>query len=177
MTLWIAAAWMVTVGSLGLLATALVLRLRAYRRSAGQGAAGVVSFSMERYRPMARLLADDDFAFLAAQPGYRPQIGSRLRRARRQVFRIYLRELAADFHRLHAAARLALVNSPAEHAELVGILMRQQVFFWRAMAGVEFRLTLDQVGLGKVDASGLMDAFEQMRVDLARFSAPQPAAG
>jgi len=45
------------------------------------------------------------------------------------------------------------------------------------MAGVEFRLTLDQVGLGKVDASGLMDAFEQMRVDLARFSAPQPAAG
>jgi hypothetical protein len=177
MSVWVAAAWMVTGGSVALLTAAVVLRLNAYRRSAGQPAAEAVDFSMDRYQPMAKLLADDDFVFLEAQPGYRASIGSQLKRGRRQVFRLYLGELASDFHRLHAEARLSLVNSPAEHAELVGILMRQQLVFWRAMAGVEFRLTLDQLGIGKVDVSGLMDAFEGMRLDLARFSTPQPVVG
>jgi len=177
MTIWIAGAWAVSAGSAGLLATAVVLRLRTYWRTAGEPAQTSVEFSMDRYRPMATLLAEDDFEFLASQAGYKRQIGVQLRKSRRQVFRMYLRELASDFQTLHAAARQALVNSPAEHAELVGILMHQQLVFWRMMAAVELHLTLGQLGLGKVDVSGLVDAFEGMRQDLARFATPQMAAG
>src|SRR5258708_34531219 len=91
--------------SLGVLA---ILRLRAYRGSEAplevRPGNRVLSFSMQRYQPMAMLLTDDDLLFLAAQPGYRPKMGKNFRRERRRIFRMYLRELAGDFHRLHAAA-------------------------------------------------------------------------
>src|SRR5215471_20655160 len=85
-----------------LLLTLWATRWRAYRSDVdGQLEAGSDEFSLARYEPMGRLLAEEDFVFLAAQPGYRPEIGAKLRRERRQIFRLYLRELSRDFHRLH----------------------------------------------------------------------------
>jgi hypothetical protein len=130
------------------------------------------AFSLARYRPMARLLAEDDFLFLAAQPGYRPEVGAKLRRERRHIFRLYLRELACDFHRIHAGARALVAQSGDQHAELVGLLVRQQVTFWRSVAVIELRLLAQGAGLGKVEVWGLVEAVDTMRRELARFAGP-----
>src|SRR5438105_538368 len=56
--------------------------------------------SLDKYRPMERLLQEDDFRFLANQPGFSPQLGRRFRTERRRIFRGYLRNLRKDFARI-----------------------------------------------------------------------------
>jgi hypothetical protein len=46
------------------------------------------------------------------------------------------------------------------------VLMRQQITFLRAMAGIEIRLALSPVGLVRVDAGKLIQAIEAMRREL-----------
>ncbi len=125
---------------------------------------------------MAGLLADDDLMFLQAQPGYRAAMGTRWKRERRRIFRLYLRELKNDFRRLHAQARELVAQSGADSADLVEVLMKQQITFSRATTALEFRLALEAMGIGKVDVAPFMQLIEAMRVDLARRTAPQPAA-
>jgi hypothetical protein len=153
----------------------LTMRLRAYRAAERGSSSGTPEFSITRYQPLNRLLGDEDFLFLAAQPGYRPEIGKKFRRERRRVFRLYLNELAGDFRCLHARARAMVAESQEQHVELVGLLLRQQLRFWRAMAAIELRLTMHQLGVGKVDVRTLVDAFESMRLDLVRISRLQAA--
>jgi hypothetical protein len=181
MTSFVAVA-SVAVGSALLFAGVLiVVRLLAYRTVADRAQNETAGFSLARYEPMARLLLEEDFLFLASQPGYRPEIGAKWRRERQRIFRLYLRDLAQDFQRLHAEARAVVADSRAESSELVGVLMRQQIAFWRAMAGIELRLWMNQLGLGKAGltkagARGLVESIEAMRRDLARFAAPLSAA-
>jgi len=175
MTSWQVIGWMITGGSVALLLAALTaMRWRAYR-SEPDHEDGFGEFSLARYRPMEQLLAEEDFLFLAAQPGYRPEIGAKLRRERRRIFRLYLRELTRDFQRLHADARSMVADSTAEHSELVGVLLRQQLTFRLRLAALKLRLALGGLGLGKVDVRGFVEAIEAMRLDLARFSAPASA--
>jgi hypothetical protein len=176
MTGWVAASWVVTVGSIVVVSATIAgiwLRRRRNQEADDFGESG--GFSLSRYQPMEHLLSEEDFAFLASQPGYEPKIGARWKRGRRRLFRLYLDELKSDFRRLHIQARVMAANADAESAELVGILMRQQVMFWRAMAGLELRLVLRTAGIGKVDIRPLIELIEAMRVDLARFSEPRTA--
>jgi tryptophan 2,3-dioxygenase len=176
MTGWIAAGWVVTAGSIVVLSATIAWIWWQRRGEQAAGEFGESSgFSISRYQPMEHLLSEEDFAFLASQPGYEPEIGARWQRERRRIFRLYLDELKRDFRRLHAEARVMAANADAESAEMVGILMRQQVTFWRAMAGLELRLALRAAGIGKVDVRPLIELLEAMRVDLAHFSAPQAA--
>lgn len=89
-----------------------------------------------RNEPMTRLIENADL-----------QIVGRRDRTQRRVVRVYLRETARDFRRLHAEARALVAESPEQYSDLVGVLMRQQVTFLRAMAGVEIRLALSAAGL------------------------------
>lgn len=125
-------------------------------------------FSPGRYQPMARLLASDDIEFLRRRVCRRSGIVERWDGARRRVFRLYLSDLAADFHALHAEARALVAESPEQYSDLVGVLMRQQVAFWRAMAGVRARLVLHGLGLGQVDARPLVTALDNMRLEIER---------
>jgi hypothetical protein len=175
MASWAVVGSIVTSIAVTLLLLALAAMLfRAYRREPGGGVNGEGldsdQFSLARYEPMGKLLADEDFLFLAAQPGYRPEIGTELRRERRRIFRLYLRELSGDFHRLHAEARRMVSASTSDQSELVALLLRQQLAFWRGMAAIEVRLALG--GLIAVDAQGLIESIEAMRVALARLSVP-----
>src|SRR5271170_4999896 len=56
----------------------------------------------------ASLLSDEDFDFLATLPGYKPEIGEKLQCHHEQILRLYLRELAREFHNVHAEAREAV---------------------------------------------------------------------
>jgi len=132
----------------------------------------IAAFSLDRYQPMGRLMAEEDLVFLKSQPGYRPEIGDRWKRERRRIFRLYLAELKADFHRLHAHARELVAGSQADSAGLVDVLMKQQFTFLMATTALEFRLVLEWIGIGKVDVKPLMELLEAMRVDLAQRTAP-----
>lgn len=132
-------------------------------------------FSMARYEPMGRLLCEEDLQFLKAQPGYNAKIGREFSRERRRIFRLYLRELAQDFHRLHVHARAVVASLAADHSPLVGMLIRQQLRFWYEMAAIEIRLSLSWTGLGSINATGLIHALASMQADVSRISSPSAA--
>ena len=154
-----------------------MIDLLSYQRSRGQeGSADQdAEFSMCRYEPMGRLLREDDLQFLKAQPGYSAKIGREFSRERRRIFRLYLRDLAQDFHRLHAHARAVVASLPAESSPLVGMLIRQQFRFWYEMGAIEMRLSLSWTGLGSVNASELINALAAMQAEVSRLSAPSAA--
>src|SRR5579863_76704 len=62
--------------------------------------------SVERYRPMMRLLDGGDVEFLRTQPGFTPMMVTRLRIQRCKIFRGYLRSLTGDFNRVCFAIKL-----------------------------------------------------------------------
>jgi hypothetical protein len=147
-----------------LFAMAMLVRLFPYRsgpeREPGQ------EFSEKRYAPMVRMLAAEDFDFVASHPGYRVAIASKLRRSRRRVFRLYLRELAKDFHGLHALARQMAAVSGEERAGLVDGLIRQELAFWRTMIAIEFRMMTPGLAPG-IEVRALVMGLEAMRAELS----------
>jgi len=176
MTFSVGFGWIVTVGSLiGLFWLLARLKLGRSQRAASVNE-DFEGFSLARYQPMARLLAnDEDLNFLRLQPGYRPEIGVRWERERRRIFRCYLSELKTDFRHLHAQARELVADSEAASADLVEILMKQQITFMRATMALECRLLLQRVGWAKPDIAPLLQLIEAMRADLAQRTSPLPA--
>ena len=165
---WMLAAGAIA-GALGLLLIALLtIRLLAYRASAPvcAGEVELERIPFRRYAPAMRLLSREDLDFLAQQPGYRASIGRKLRKTRRRIFRKYIRELAADFHRIHASARRIAAESPDPNSDLVAKLMRQQMQFWWAMLRLELRMFAP--GLGKIDMTALLTAIDEIRIDALR---------
>jgi len=167
-------AWAVTVGSLAGLLWVLTRMILRRRRSSATLFSDGTGFSLDRYQPMGRLMAEEDLVFLKSQPGYRAEMGTRWKRERRQIFRLYLAELKADFRGLHAHARELVAGSGADSAALVEVLMKQQVTFLMATTALEFRLALQQAGVGRVDITPLIELVEAMRMDLAQRTAPHP---
>ena len=169
-------AWVVTVGSLaGLLWVLTRMILRRRRSAATPDSDETAGFSLDRYLPMGRLMAEEDLVFLKSQPGYRAEMGERWKRERRRIFRLYLAELKADFRRLHAHARELVAGSDADSAALVEVLMKQQLTFLMATTALEFRLALQGIGVGRVDITPLIELVEAMRADLAQRTAPHAA--
>jgi hypothetical protein len=125
-----------------------------------------------KYRPMERLLGEEDFRFLASQPGFTPKLGRRLRTERRQIFRGYLRCLSRDFHSISAACRMLMVHSAEDRAELASSLMQQQFMFGLGMLAVEGRLILHAAGIGTVDVRGLVESLETMQTQVRILLAP-----
>ncbi len=122
--------------------------------------------SIARYRPMERLLAEDDFRFLASQPGVDKRMLRRLRSERRKVFREYLACLSRDFSLVGAALRLMMMCSAQDRPDLAGILYKQQALFAVGMLAIQGRLLLHACGLGTVDVRGLVRSMEFMRLEL-----------
>lgn len=129
-------------------------------------------FSLARYEPMKRLLAEEDITFLKSKPGVTPALIRRFRAQRRKAFRAYLSELAADFNRLHRQARLIVAAAPEEYADLVGVLMRAQVRFYRALALAEMGLAAHAIGVYWIDLEGLLGPIESLHRALYRPAEP-----
>lgn len=129
-----------------------------------------VEFSAARYEPMARLLCEEDLLFLKSQPGFRPEMAKKFNRERRRIFRLYLHDLAQDFHRLHARALELAAGLPAEHSPLIGMLLRQKARFWYEIAALELRLSLDLTVAAH--ARGLVQALASMQAEISMAAAP-----
>jgi len=163
--------------SLGPIAVALVFL---YRKLSSQSNSEVavdecLVLSLEKYRPMERLLREQDFLFLAAQPGFSPRLGRRFRTERRRIFRGYLRNLKRDFGRVSLAFRILIVHSVEDRGDLASSLMRLRVMFALGMLAVEGRLLLHAAGLGTVNVSGLVESLETMQVQMRMMLIPPQA--
>ena len=130
------------------------------------------AISADRYRPMLRLLSDEDLSFVSANGNLRKTLRAR----RRELFRRYLRCLTRDYAWLLAGVRSAMVQSGMDRPDLARALAKNRTLFMITIYKVEFRLALHAVGMGKVDISGLVDALEALRSQVSALSAAAPLA-
>lgn len=152
----------IALAAFGLL---FLLKIRSLQAAAADRA---VSLSADRYRPMLRLLSDDDLAIVSADS----RLKSKLRAGRRELFRGYLRCLARDYALLLAGVRLAIVHSGVDRPDLTKALAKNRIRFAFAMCKVEFRLAMHAAGVGRVDISGLVEALETLRAQVSVLSSP-----
>ena len=166
------------VGALVLIASALFIwTVASSTRVRGVDPDWLRSFSLATYRPMARLLSEDDIRFLKSQPGYEPKMEKVLRSGRRRIFRTYLRSLGLDFNRLHLALRLVVLHSPEDRPDLAAALIKQKLLFFAGLVAVHVRLQLYGLGIGTVDVSHLLATLDTMRSELqALVPAPVQSA-
>ncbi len=184
---WITAGTLVSAGLVATASAALIfavwmaMRLRGYRSVRGeQPPNGQGALSPSTYDFMS-LLSDEDFDFLASLPGYKPEIGKKLRLHHERILRLYLRELAQEFHGVHAEAREIVATAGEEHAPAVGLLMRQQLVFWRSMARIELSFAIPGFGGGRWNQAraaalaGVVEAIMAMRAAVEQGAAQQTA--
>ena len=125
--------------------------------------------SVERYRPMLRLLNQEDLDFLRSHPGFTRKAAARFRAGRRRIFRGYLRSLKSDFKRICAALKILIVQSQVDRPDLTSLLVNSQATFAFGIIRVEFQLLLYRWGVGTVDVSSLLKPFDVMRFELRRL--------
>lgn len=125
-----------------------------------------------RYRPMLRLLDEEDLRFLSRQPGFSPKMAAALRSQRLAMFRRYLRQMKADFHRLHHTLRLLTLAADQDRPEVSRALLEQRLLFSWRMCQVECRLAFYWLGVKPVDVGGLVQTIEQLQGHVSQLSGP-----
>lgn len=120
-------------------------------------------FSVERYRPLERLLDERDFAYLRTIPGYDAGVERRLRSERLRVCRLYLRDMKDDFGRLQAVGQALIVAGRAD-AGFQEDLFQQKVAFTRAWWLVRIELAGARLGIARVDARRLVATMDATAV-------------
>ncbi len=153
----------------------LIRRLGFVRRDLPVTAEWIDELSVERYRPMARLLDDGDLEYLRSQAGFTRGALRKIRRQRCRIFRGYLRCLQIDFGRVCAAIHLVILQSDENRIELAAALTLHQAMFAAGVAVVHCRLALYRWGVCGVDVAGLVKRFDRMRSEL-RTLVPAAAA-
>jgi len=163
---YVLAISIVTFLALAIALFLLVRKLAFNGSSLPLNAEWIDELSIERYRPMMRLLDGADLDFLRSQPGFTPRMAAKLRTQRCQIFRGYLRCLNGDFQRVCAAIKILMLQSREDRPDLAGLLIQQQMRFACEMGLVYFRLFLYRWGLCGVDVSSLVKNFDRMRLEL-----------
>lgn len=126
----------------------------------------IEDLSLDRYRPMLRMLDTGDIEFLRSQPGFTPSMATKLRAQRTQIFRGYLKSLESDFARVCSAIKLVMWHSNHDRPELAEALIRQQITFACTMLMVRVRVQLYSLGICGVDVTELVKLFDSMRLEL-----------
>ena len=150
----------------------LIWKLTSSMRIRGVDPEWLKSFTVHSYRPMERLLDEDDITFLKEQPGYEPGMERQLRADRHRVFRMYLKNLGRDFNRLHYALRLTVLHAPQDSPDLARTLVKQKLIFVCSLAAVYIRLELYRFGFSRVDVKGLVATLETMQQELQAMMSP-----
>ncbi|HEY1337419.1 MAG TPA: hypothetical protein VGF59_07900 [Bryobacteraceae bacterium] len=130
--------------------------------------------SVERYRPMLRLLSSEDLRFLREQPGFRPQMEAKLRSQRCRLFRDYLGGLESDFQRVCLALKLLMVQSENDRPDLAATLVQARFQFARGVLMARISLQLFRWGVGTVNVGELLRLFGSVHGELR---AMVPAVG
>jgi|SRR5581483_7395261 len=126
----------------------------------------IEELSLDRYRPMLRILAADDLRLLRSQPGCTPEMITKLRHQRCRIFREYLRGLREDFGRVCLALKLLMVQAGHDRPDLAATLLQKQAQFALGLTLVEVRLALYSWGIGTVEVGSLLAVFDGLRLEL-----------
>jgi hypothetical protein len=121
------------------------------------------------YQPMSRLFAEEDFDFLAGQRGFQPGLEKKLRRQRRRVLRLYLRELRLEFRGVYALCRMLVPHSA--NPDFAAWITRQAAAFYGLLLVLHLRCTLGWFLHVRVDTTDLVTAFDRLR-EAARAGLP-----
>ena len=153
-------------------------RIKAYRRAARKSSRAEEGspklyepqpYEPQRYEPLRRLLANEDTEFVERHIRC-PELAARWERSQSRIVRMYLKDLAADFQCLHRDARALVTQSPEEFADLIPLLAKQQLVFWRTLVWIELRLTLGGKVTPTIDPQNLVGAIDALRRELARLT-------
>ena len=150
----------------------LVRSILSWKAMPAAAAGRIEDLSTARYKPMERLLAEDDFEFLAAQRGLSPAVARKLRQERRRIFRGYLRDLRRDFDSVYGVLGELMLHSTEDRRDLAVALARQKWAFTLALVRVEGRLAMHQLGLGSIDVSDLVRSLDTLAAELRHFALP-----
>jgi hypothetical protein len=134
------------------------------------------SFSVTAYYPMQGLLSDEDFRFLARQPGFDFSLYRKLRKERLLIFRQYLSRLISDFNRLHAAARALIAHGQQDRSDLMLRLFKLKVRFSFAVVGSEVSYLCCRIGIGRLAVRGMIVRLEEMSAELNGLAELRAAA-
>jgi len=134
----------------------------------------VEELSIDRYRPMLRLLDDRDVRALIRKPGIPQERIAQFRHERCRIFQKYLKRLRADFASVCLALKVVMLQSNVDRPDLAATLLRAQFRFALGMVSVQARLILFELGIGSVDVTGLFTLFDSMRLEL-RSLTPESA--
>jgi hypothetical protein len=132
--------------------------------------------SVERYRPMLRLLDDTELRLLCSRTGVAPDLVAQLRRQRVAIFRGYLRSLRSDFNRICAAMKVLLLQAGTDRPDLASLLIHSQIAFAWSLMLIHARLALYSCGIGTVDARNALKLFDGLRVELRALDAARMSA-
>jgi hypothetical protein len=180
MTPWVILGWVLIMGAVLVAVGLLVWLIAAMPGKRGAHSIGCErahDFPAARYRPMARLFAMEDVRFLESQPGFRPEIGVRYRKARRRAVREYIGQMKRDFRWLHGEARrmLASGETTGAEADLVWTLIRQRAQFEWMVYKLEVHVMFSGLGMEVPNLEPLLEVLETMRLEMSRLSVAQAA--
>ena len=137
----------------------------------------IEELSIERYRPMLRLLNKEDLDFLRAQPGFTPRMATDFRIQRCHLLLEYLRALEIDFKRICTALKVLMVQAEHDRPDLASVLLRNEMTFAYGMTVVQFQLVFYRYGVGTVDATDLVKLFDGLRLELRTLVPAESWAG
>lgn len=163
---WILFAALLLLALMGFLTAFLIRRLTTTDQCLPVTAQWLSDLSPDRYRPMLRLLAEEDFQFLRVQSGFVPEMEARLRAQRAQIFASYLDCLDKDFQKVCLALKVLLLQSRYDRPDLASLLVRNQILFLINLQIIRVRLFLYRRGLSSVDVGSLVERFDSMRIEL-----------
>lgn len=128
-------------------------------------------FSADKYAPLVHLLDASEFAYLEQRCGASRRLARQFRGRRARIAREFLKEMRSDFEKLQAVGQ-ALVVAGRCPAGLQDELFRQRVRFVRAWWRVRAEVWLWQIGLGGVDAEGLLESMRNSAASVQAALAP-----
>jgi hypothetical protein len=158
------------------LAVVFLYRTLAARQNAEGSIEEWLVLAPGKYRPMERLLQEQDFRFLSSQPGFSARVGRRFRTERRRIFRAYLRSLSMDFGRVSKACQLLMIHAAEDRGDLAKSIIQQRLLFAMGILAVEGRLLLHAAGVGTVDVHGLVESLEAMQAQIQVLLTPPEVA-
>ena len=124
-----------------------------------------------RYRPMLRLLSEEDFAPVRGNK----RLMRRLRADRTAIFRGYLRCLARDYGSLLAGLRMAAFQSSVDRPDLAQAILRNRMLFAGLLCRLDMMLFLHRAGIRGIDVTGLVETLDTLRAQTA-MAAASPSA-
>ncbi len=133
------------------------------------------SFSVSVYYPMQGLLSDEDFHFLARQPGFDFSLYRKLRRERLLIFHQYLSRLVSDFNRLHTVARVLIARGQQDRSDLIVRLFKLKFRFTLAVMRSEISYLCCRIGVGTLATQSMIARLEDMSAELRGIAEPNAA--